>query len=887
MSDILISSKVLQSSSSPTMRRDFYLGDNIIQGTSQACLIDTTPPVFAGIAAVEALQLGAIRVNWLAASDPTPPIRYEVYAKAGTSSGLFNTNNIVMITDKLIADIFALADGSFLKPDVVYYFGVRALDGVSNRDNNLATLNTTTPGITAAEPNYTVQGAFSIDTQNRLRGSLWGLKNGVLVSGSALGQASYTVYTKDGTILDSMTEASLVADSNGIFKITPKNSAMSYSLDHYVVKVSIVMDGGIRTGFVPIVEQAPVYEVHGVFSLDTENKMRATFWTTANDELITTGARLGTASYQVYDKTGAAVVGMSESGLTADSNGYYKITPVASQLVTDLAHYVVKVTATVDNISRTNTLPIMGKVPTYAIKGAFSISTANQLCGTIWALMDSGLVTGSSLGTASYTIYDKTGAAIGMTESGIAADGNGQFKITPVTSLLNQTLNHYLVKVTVSVDGVSRSDYISVIEQAPVYEVHGVCSIDTSNQFQAAFWATANDEQVSSGSRLGAASYQVYDQSGAAVSGMSGSGITADANGYFKITPVASLLVTDLAHYMVKVTIVVDGIGRISTTQIAGHIPTYELRGAFSLNKSNQLQGTIWGLKNSGLVIGASLGTASYTIYDRAGSAVGMTESGMTADGNGQYRITPVTNLMEKELNHYLIKVTATVDGSLRTSYIPIIERIPQYDIGGVFSIDGQSRLIGSIWGMDDSEAILDVSRLGVTSYTIYDAAGAPVGMSESGLTPGSNGVYVITPTMSMLCPILTHYAVKVTMVIDGITRMKYLPIAGKYPSYEAKGQFSINAANQFQGTLWATVDGVVAGQSSLGTASYAVYDLIGTLVSGLSQSGLVADVNGRFAISPASASILTDLTHYSVKIAIMVNGYERVSYRGFTLLGN
>lgn len=887
MSDILISDLSLQSTSSPTIARDFLLSGGVLQSTSQACLIDTSPPLFAGIQSLSILPLGVIRASWAAASDPTLPIRYETYIQAYSEAGLFNSSNIVAITDKLLVDIFATPDGAFVQSGITYHIGVRALDGVSNRDSNLVSLTTTTPGISAAEANYEVHGAFSIDTQNRMRGTLWGLKNGVLMSGAHLGQAHYTVYTKDGAQLDGMTESSLVADANGVFQITPIASAMALSLDHYIVRVQIVMDSALRTGNVAIVEIAPVYELHGVFSLDSDNKMQATFWATANDDQIPFGARLGTASYQVYDKAGAVVSGMSATGIAADANGYYKITPVASQLVADLAHYVVKVTATVDNINRTNTLPIMGKVPTYAIKAAFSINTSNQLLGTIWALRDSGLITGSSLGAASYTIYDRAGAEVGMSESGVTADINGQFKISPITSLLTQTLNHYMVKVSIIVDSVSRSDYISIIEPAPEYGVHGVCSLDTTNNFQATFWATANDEQVTGG-RLGAASYQVYDKAGVAVTGMTGTGIVADGNGYFKITPVASLLVTDLAHYVVKVTIVVDNIGRTSTVAIAGYVPTYDLRGAFSLNSSNQLRGTMWALRDCGLVAGAALGTASYQIYDRSGATVAMSESGIAADSNGQFKITPVASVLDQNLNHYLLKVTITVDGAARTNYLSIIERIPLFDIEGVFSTNSSSHLVGSLWGMADGQAISDVARLGTASYQIYDDSGVAVlGMTQSGISANAQGTYIITPIDSMMCPIFAHYTATITMTIDGITRTKVIPIAGKYPSFEAKAIFSISASNALQATFWATVDGVTPHISSLGVARYQVYDVNNNPVSGLNQSGMTADSLGRYTATPASATVLTDLTHYTVLVGIVVNGFERVSYRGFTLLGN
>ena len=85
---------------------------------------------------------------------------------------------------------------------------------------------------------------------------------------------------------------------------------------------------------------------------------------------------------------------------------------------------------------------------------------------------------------------------------------------------------------------------------------------------------------------------------------------------------------------------------------------------------------------------------------------------------------------------------------------------------------------------------------------------------------------------------------------------------------------------------MWAIDDGQVT-LTGLGAANYTVYDADGTAVSGLSEAGIVADVNGRYKSTPVSAALIADLTHYTVKLGVMINGVERVSYRGFSLLGN
>ena len=195
--------------------------------------------------------------------------------------------------------------------------------------------------------------------------------------------------------------------------------------------------------------------------------------------------------------------------------------------------------------------------------------------------------------------------------------------------------------------------------------------------------------------------------------------------------------------------------------------------------------------------------------------------------------------------------------------------------------------MTSSFWVTADEQIITNPARLGDASYEIYDKNGVLVpGMDESGISADANGQYKITPVVSTLSSDLTYYLVKVTIEVDGVNRSEYLSILGKVPNYESKGQFSINALNEFQGTLWATADGIVRTGASLGTANYSVYNSSGILVVGLTQTGITPDVNGRFNITPVSAASLSDLTHYSVKIGIVVDGVERISYRGFTLLG-
>lgn len=440
---------------------NILVNNNFYQGTASACINDVTPPTFAGIATASVQSRGQIRATWLAATDPTPPIRYEIYIQATTATGLFSVANIIAITDKLQYDTFTLPDGSFLVNGTTYFIGVRAIDGVSNRNTNTASISVISTGVTVSADAYLAEGAFAINTSHQLQGTLWVLKNSILAkTGNAvMGTASYQIYDKTGTPVSGMNESGITADSNGQYKITPVASTLSATLEHYMVKISITIDGAVREGYVALIEPIPEYEIHGSFAVNSSQQLTATFWTSANEEAITNTARLGTASYQVYDRDGVIVSGMAQTGITTDANGLYKITPVASTMSLDLNYYSVKVTATIDGVARTNFLPIQGKIPNYTCRVIWSINALNQLQATIWAEVD-GIARTTGLGTASYTIYDAAGNAVsGLTQSGMTANGNGEFHITPVSAVLLTDLTHFRANVSITVDGALRTTY--------------------------------------------------------------------------------------------------------------------------------------------------------------------------------------------------------------------------------------------------------------------------------------------------------------------------------------------------------------------------------------------------------------------------------------------
>lgn len=159
--------------------------------------------------------------------------------------------------------------------------------------------------------------------------------------------------------------------------------------------------------------------------------------------------------------------------------------------------------------------------------------------------------------------------------------------------------------------------------------------------------------------------------------------------------------------------------------------------------------------------------------------------------------------------------------------------------------------------------------------------------MTQSGIAADVNGIFKITALPSTLPGLLPGFSVRVTLQVDSITAVEMFAIQSSLPEYLPKAQFSINALNQLRASIWVETDKGEVATSGLGTASYTVYDASGVAVAGLTESGIAADGNGIYASTPASATLLTDLTHYTVKVQVTINGILRTAYKGFSLLGN
>lgn len=247
-------------------------------------------------------------------------------------------------------------------------------------------------------------------------------------------------------------------------------------------------------------------------------------------------------------------------------------------------------------------------------------------------------------------------------------------------NLLQNAVQYYIGVRAVDAVGNRDTNLVSLMQISPGItgaisaSISGIFNINDLNQLIASFWVTDSQGVVDSPARLGTASYVIYDRNGNLVPGMAQSGIVADAEGFFEITPVLSVLDLDNNFYAAKVTIAVDGVPLVYNLPVVhsavGH--QYEPRAIFSINASNQLQGTLWCSKDGELMGNGTLGSASFTIYDKDNNTIGITESGITADVNGYYKITPVSASSILDLTHYVVKITILAAGENRIGTVGI-----------------------------------------------------------------------------------------------------------------------------------------------------------------------------------------------------------------------
>jgi len=434
---------------------NFLVSNNFYQGTSNACIVDLTPPAFAGVNFLDVESRGQIRAGWAVATDPTAPIRYEIYIKASTATGLFNTANIIAVSPNLQYDIFNLPDGSFLQNGVTYFVGVRAIDGVNNRDNNTVSMSVISTGILTAIDVYESKAAFSTNDSYDFVVTAWATKNSsrAKAPGAVMGPASYQVFNKLGVAVAGATASVGSPNAEGLYIFAPVAVALSTTNTHYEIRITVNIDGEDRVNFQRIEEATYTYQLNGTVDINYSGQLVGSFWAEGNDGVV--NLNLGTATWKLYTANGTFTGVQSPSPITADVNGFFAVPAFTFPTPLDpTTGFIVRVDTTVANQPISRNIIVGDDPMSFAAQAIFSINASNQFEATFWALRNDEMSPTATLGTASYIVYDKTGVAVaGLTQSGITADAQGYYHITPVSAVLLTDLTHYKAKVTMTIQG--------------------------------------------------------------------------------------------------------------------------------------------------------------------------------------------------------------------------------------------------------------------------------------------------------------------------------------------------------------------------------------------------------------------------------------------------
>lgn len=260
-----------------------YFGGSFEGLLPSACLADTTPPTFAGVSASVAQPNGSVLVSWAAGTDTTPPIRYEVYVQASSPTGLFSLSNISQISTGTSAYVYTLNDTSRLQKNVTYYFGVRAVDAVGNRNTNTTSTSAVSTGVldddmatiaaslaatelllaadhvnfqsdhanfqsdisalnSLSESRYAPRGVVAINNANELVIDFWLTRNEEVIT-SLLGAGKFTVYDSVDVTVPGLTQSGISANGNGTYIATPISASALDAFTTYKIKFEIVHDG--------------------------------------------------------------------------------------------------------------------------------------------------------------------------------------------------------------------------------------------------------------------------------------------------------------------------------------------------------------------------------------------------------------------------------------------------------------------------------------------------------------------------------------------------------------------------------------------------------------------------------------------------------------------
>jgi hypothetical protein len=92
-----------------------------------------------------------------------------------------------------------------------------------------------------------------------------------------------------------------------------------------------------------VIIDAPIYENRAVFSITANNQLQGTFWAVKDGEQY--NFSLLQCDFTILNSSGTPI-GIAQTGLTPDSNGYFYMNPVLASPIVDLTHYLVRVTIT-------------------------------------------------------------------------------------------------------------------------------------------------------------------------------------------------------------------------------------------------------------------------------------------------------------------------------------------------------------------------------------------------------------------------------------------------------------------------------------------------------------------------------------------------------------
>ena len=408
-----------------------YFDGNFDQTTSGACVIVNTPPTFSGISSLIANSDGSLTASWSAATGvAVNPVKYNIYIASGVvvpASLFLNSNLLPMSATTTSARLYVDASQTVLIAGQTYTVGVRAVDAVGNEDGNTATVNQAvtynlyqllqaTPGLVwdVSKAAHTTSGTFGeanqgvvsisrannldnldttvssratqssvnsiptnplLDNDTRLnnlsnldatvssRASQSSVNaiptNPLLTSDSRLNNLDATISSRvatsdsrlanlDATISSRASQSSvnsiptnpLLDNDSRLNNLDASISSRAVETDLLAVKAKtdqLTFTGGDVNAYAVNIDQ----RTHGVFAINGNNELTGHLWLTNGGQVITAG--LGTASYQVYDNNDSPVAGLGESGISANGNGVFLITPASAVSLDPFINYRVKI----------------------------------------------------------------------------------------------------------------------------------------------------------------------------------------------------------------------------------------------------------------------------------------------------------------------------------------------------------------------------------------------------------------------------------------------------------------------------------------------------------------------------------------------------------------